>query len=421
MAMTHHTFRMRQTHVPPPYGEWRNHTRVNYGVLSDYKSQIIKTKTRKNGFRPMTNHSAGVARGNLSYPVVGTCEYKMAYGLFIETENPTSLYLPSILPDLGLEGGYTPTASEINLLKIAARAKVKDQKINAAMTLLGAKSTLQAITSRLNSLHKFVRDVRSGNLVRALSKMKRYHRDSTASAIDKYRNLNHKAGKPLAKMWLEVNFVHMQVYSDVKGLYDEFQKQVGLPFIHGRSAKVDLSDKVRSVKTGNLGLYGSAAAVAGVVEVKKLHYCQLSYSIDNETLKRASSLGLTNVPFILWDATPMSYIADWVWPFGQYLQAMDATLGMTFEGGCIGSIRSAKGVLRECPTDEWNPGGPSTPISGGFTATIDFKEYRRDVLIDDDISVPGLKNPLSGLAWKAATISALIVGAVNKPQTKPWR
>lgn len=406
----------RETRITPqpPFRHLRD---TIYGDLQVSKSKVIETKRRENGFRPMTNHSAAVARDGFYYPVNGTCEYT-AGRYFYEIRDPMPVYLPSLVPDLKLFEDYTPSNSQINQLKIMALNKVKDQKINVLMTLQGAKSTLDTIYNSLVDLNNFVRDVKSGRLVKALRRARKYFRSQTQSVINKFRRSNQKAGKPLARMWLEVNFVHMQIYSDVKGLYEEFQKEVGLPFVHGRAALVEHSGPVQ-VKTGNLGSGMGSCAVGGTLNVKRLHYCQLSYSVESDALKRASSIGLVNVPYLLWDMTPLSFIVDWILPMGAYFNSMDATLGLSFEGGMVGSIRSCDGVLHQVDAPGPSPSHPpERPLTGSFTCPVNYKAYNRVVLEDDKVHPPGFRNPLSGISWKIATLSAIIAGRIDNPKPR---
>ena len=247
----------------------------------------------------------------------------------------------------------------------------------------------------------------TGDLVRALKRLKPYWRSLTPGRVNKYKAVNKKVGKPLANLWLEINFVHMQLYADVKGLMEELSKPTEPPFIHGRSAAFVETDKVYDIFSSS---WNPVGVFKGSLKRKAGQYVQLSYALDVSWLHRASSLGLTNIPYLLWDSTPFSYIVDWVLPLGKYFNTCDATLGLIFKGGMNGRIITHQGVLRSTSFGDYVGGG-------GLSCVIDDSRFTRE-LIDDSVSPPGFRNPFSGVAWKVATLSALIAGAVNSPQRK---
>jgi hypothetical protein len=350
----------------------------------------------------MTKYSRSKSNGiGWLFPVTGSnqLDYGGAYPFSIKNVNgpPLNVWLnTSVIP------------GDLNSLKIAALTKIKDQKINVAMTIAGASSTVASIYKRLTDLHSFVKSVRSGDLVRALNRLRPYWRSLTPGRVNKYKAVNKKAGKPLANLWLEVNFVHMQLYADVQGLLHELSRPEEPPFIHGRSGAFTVTDEAYSINSTSWNWVG---VFKGNLKRKAGQYVQLSYALDISWMRRASTLGLANVPYLLWDSTPLSYIADWVLPLGKYFNTCDATLGLIFKGGMNGILVTHQGVLVSTPPVNYTGGS-------GLTCKVDDSIFKR-YLIDDAVSPPGFRNPFSGVAWKIATLSALIAGAVNQPQRKP--
>jgi hypothetical protein len=69
---------------------------------------------------------------------------------------------------------------------------------------------------------------------------------------------------------------------------------------------------------------GQAAQVVKVVYYQK---------VSNESLAGLEQLGLTNPALIAWELVPFSFVIDWLIPIGTFLEALTATLGMSFTGG----------------------------------------------------------------------------------------
>lgn len=144
---------------------------------------------------------------------------------------------------------------------------------------------------------------------------------------------------------------------------------------------------------------------------KDVVYAQVSALPDLEFLTSASRLGITNLPYVLWDSVPLSFVADWVIPVGSYLNAWDALLGMKFKGAHVGIIRSQEVSFKRA----YYPKGDMLQV--GTIAIQNPKTFSRE-LTDWKPIMPEVRNPLTGLAWKIATTAALLSSAVNKSQSK---
>lgn len=114
----------------------------------------------------------------------------------------------------------------------------------------------------------------------------------------------------------------------------------------------------------------------------------------------------------MWDSVPLSFVADWILPVGQYLNGFDALLGMKFKGAHIGTIDRSSVVRAslEAPPGYTISGNPQIKVLLGKS----FKRTLTDQLPD----LPEIRNPLSGLAWKAATVAALLTSAIREPQLR---
>lgn len=62
--------------------------------------------------------------------------------------------------------------------------------------------------------------------------------------------------------------------------------------------------------------------------------------IDNPNVFMANKLGLINPAYWAWDLTPWSFVVDWWFPVGDFLNNFSASLGLTFEGSAFTQVAS---------------------------------------------------------------------------------
>lgn len=383
-------------------------TTVNYPDPLPFKvvkSPVQKTKLDPDGWRPMTQYSVRQGPGGHSEIIFS--------GKFVVKQNNAGYHwrIESYDPPPSKVYMSNTSLPPVANVKNQALNKLKGQAVNVVMMLKDRKETLKGLNDRLKWLVASVGAARSGNLIKSANHLKRFWRSRTPGVVNKYRAANDKVGKPLANMWLELNFLHMQVIADANGLMKELGEELPVKggFLHGRSGKDNgESDiiKISPYSTNGWGTYEFNRVQKFVV------YAQVSAKPDIEFLTTASRLGLTNAPYVLWDSVPLSFVLDWVLPIGNYLNAWDATLGMKFKGAHYGIIKSQE--LKLISVTE--PQGEVLQI--GTVSVQDPKQFTRE-LTDWKPEMPQVQNPLSGLAWKVATTAALLANVVKRSQNKP--
>lgn len=383
-------------------GKWNEYSIPDPVPFAVVKSKVQKTKPDADGWRPMTNYSVkqGTTFSRVDY--IGTFEIlerHNGYHWVITTENPTSFEIP-------MSNTSLPSMANV---KNSALGKLKGQQLNVVMLLKDRKETLTGLHDRLKWLLTGVNAARKGDLVKSAQSLKRFWRSRTPGVVNRYKALNDKVGKPVASMWLELNFLHMQVIADANGLIAELSAEPNLGFLHGRSGIVNESKNL----VVDQGRYSWSRW--GDFEFERVQkdvvYAQISAKPNLEFLTSASRLGITNLPYVLWDSVPLSFVADWVLPVGSYLNAWDALLGMEFKGAHVGTIRSQTVTFRK---HSYRQG---SVLRTGTVSIQNPKTFVRE-LTDWKPILPEVRNPLSGLAWKVATTAALLSGAVNKSQSK---
>lgn len=390
-------------------GNWSTERSQVINIPSEVISSppVQKTKVDSDGWRPMTEWSkastySGIPSGSIG--LYGTGESIIHYApwaLSVENRN-TPLRVVKI-PDLG---GWPSTSN----VKNAALSKIKGQSLNLVMLLKDRRETVEGLTNRLKVMLKSVRYARKGQLVKSARSLRKWWRSRTPGVVNRYRAANDKIGKPLASMWLELNFLHMQVISDANGALEELSRELSVGFVHGRSGL--LTETEHTIRAGGY-TWNHFPTMVAQIKHERIVYAQVSALPDLEWLTSASRLGITNIPYVLWDSVPLSFVADWVIPVGAYLNGFDAMLGMKYKGAHIGLIEKTTLIKAHCEP----PSGYS--LSGEMKVNVIAPRSFKRTLTDQFPDLPQLRNPLSGLAWKAATTAALLAGAVSSSQQKP--
>jgi hypothetical protein len=112
---------------------------------------------------------------------------------------------------------------------------------------------------------------------------------------------------------------------------------------------------------------------------------------ENELLISLSSLGVLNPLEVGWELVPLSFVVDWAWPLGNWLDSLDAMLGYTCRG-------YSSSLFVEM---EWT----LTGVSGTYGAKKienDYRGSKRMVYLSREAStsvplptLPGFKDPRS--------------------------
>lgn len=292
--------------------------------------------------------------------------------------------------------GYDPSLPDRALTK--ARGKLKEQSVNLAQAFLERRQTamllsdtLDRVVKSISALHR--RDFRGA--VRALelpfSAAKRLRRDQTASSN-----------------WLALQYGWKPLLSDLYGSAELLRKR-------------DQEDPTRyrlfvkaSARSGadRSPIYDFPPALISSKNVvnwdafasRKKAKVRLDYSLNDQVISRlASSVGFTNPLTLAWEVTPFSFLVDWFLPIGNYLNQLDASIGLTYLGG---SVTERWEVNCDTRVRRLGPSFPRFDVS----FSLSRMSWRRLVYaLEPYPSFPSFKDPISGihLANAAALLSVL--------------
>lgn len=182
-------------------------------------------------------------------------------------------------------------------------AKVADQirghSFNAAVTGAELGQTLGMVTERAKSLFSAFRNVRKGNLSKALQVL------NAGKPKKGFRS------KDVSGLWLELQYGWKPLVSDVYS---------GMQFIEAQTAgprSIEFEERVSkkiSQEVSNSPPEYSIVAEGVVSRTYRVEY--------TEGLSTPRSLGLLNPAAVLWEKLPWSFVIDWFIPVGTYLDVI---------------------------------------------------------------------------------------------------
>lgn len=182
---------------------------------------------------------------------------------------------------------------------LAILLKIKDQKASLGVSLKEYRETSEMFYQCAHELVRLVRDVRRGRLKKILQ-------SGVAS---------------MPSSWLLYRYGLSPFLLDVVAMAELLAGAADTsPLIKRVSSK----QKVPTDRTvidrypyGNGYTYGQST----IRDVAWIEY-------ENSLLRSATITGMLNVPQFLWEIIPLSFVADWMFSFGDYLASLDALTGV---------------------------------------------------------------------------------------------
>lgn len=129
---------------------------------------------------------------------------------------------------------------------------------------------------------------------------------------------------------------------------------------------------------------------------------------SNPNLHRAQSLGLINPASVLWEIVPFSFVIDWFWPVGEFLDSWTDFVGLTFEDAFTTRSNKGFGHQYERALKGW----------GGFIITSSQQLSCKASHMERSLGILGPAFPypkqFKGFSVvRGATAIALLVGALS--------
>lgn len=183
--------------------------------------------------------------------------------------------------------------------------EVGAQKLNVLVAFKERQQTVDMVKKAVLRIVQSIRLLRKGRLKDAARAL--------GVADGDFRKFN---AKDLAGLWLELQYGWKPLLSDIDGAMKiAIPRPVRLPVKISRQNKERFSILSQEVETNGL--------------VKNRVTLKCFATVSGEYLVSANELGLINIPTVIWETIPFSFVVDWFLPIGDWLNAQTALLGIT--------------------------------------------------------------------------------------------
>lgn len=349
-------------------------------VWSDWRSKVNERRKKPAGFKPPTSYSRHTLIGDLwGYKNVYAYYYNPAYNAWALLQGAQNSPWTDVTTQLGVPSDV------VNKAILQARLNLKDQKVNLSQAFAERKQVVNLVTSTAQRLGKAIRDIKRGKLPTSLGKLK------SVSAV------RRTAGQ----MWLELQYGWKPLLSDIHGsveaLVDADMKDTAR---YGAKVTGRAFQETHFVddRDGFFLEGGCPCHYYCSVDTRYFAKVSLNYTMETPGLVQAAALGLTNPLQLAWEEIPYSFVADWFYPIGNYLSALDAENGWSFRCGTLGQVVVSKHVMRlsENQDPAHNGGLERVRVSGSMKGKRHF--YDRTTFGSSPVpELTWFKNPLSFL------------------------
>jgi hypothetical protein len=196
----------------------------------------------------------------------------------------------------------------------ALRTAVKDQKVNLAQTLAEYPQAQRMFADNATAIAKALRSLRRGD---------------AKGAAQALRAKPKQLRGTISNRWLELQYGWMPLLSDLYGSVAELQ--AGLQRPRYRKIKVRRAAEIRENRNiGNISYLNKPGYIDASVKVVAKVTCYLKQ--DSSVSNR---LGFTNPVNLAWELLPYSFVIDWFIPIGDWLNSLDAEIGVIEAYGTV--------------------------------------------------------------------------------------
>lgn len=298
-------------------------------VETSFKSDTVKT----GGHQAPTNYTRYVAK------MVADQPYKLNQSYWTGDSTAYEELVDYMSTDVNGLGAYYPYMDDdnaINESRVKALNNLGEAKASLGADLATIHQTLDLFSDTVMPLARSALALKHGNIRGALN----------ALGLNGQRSGFSKFSKDLANAWLQLQYGWKplaQSASDVQQAL--FEKVAKGALLHGVGRGKWLT--AYDVQKGNMTLQ---------INGKSSARTDLYARLETPSLHQLQSLGVINPASVAWELTPWSFAIDWFVPVGATLEAMTATVGLSFYGGQTTLQKKATidGTYQESWFSPWN-------------------------------------------------------------------
>lgn len=262
-----------------------------------------------------------------------------------------------------------------NLALIDARQRLKQKRVDLGVAFAERKQTARLLGDTASRMAKSFNHLKRGQVRAAM-------RDLGIA-----NSRREPRGSNVPNKWLELQYGWKPLISDVFGACSALSKRPqGDWRVTSKAQRTSRRTWTAKYTSFDYGLGGAEAERGAFVRIDALPSNDLTISL--------ASLGITNPGLIAWELVPYSFVVDWCFPVGSWLDQLDALAG--YQSYSFSSTAFTK-------THWWGKGARSGVLNpqGGYYDN-DYEESKTYVNVVRSVSngvplatFPRIKDPSS--------------------------
>jgi hypothetical protein len=278
-----------------------------------------------------------------------------------------------------MQSPYNPNDDLLALGRLAGKIRLHDW--NAGIFLGELGKTTDTIADRTRQLAKASLAVKRGNLSQALSVLK-----SSPSEFRRNKSPLQRKDATWYGTWLEMRYAWRPLIKDIFDLSEVIRTRDAPRASVVRASFTRLTPVLTSIPSGPFAPAYRAREPGRITVRYKVTFTE-------PPLTLASHLGLLDPSEVVWELTPLSFVADWFIPIGNYIRTRNVLSRVT--GKAIRTITQSYDVSGSF----FVPGIPLSGTSGiqSVDVSLDvasrYKKLDRVVLSGLNVPLPQLRNP----------------------------
>lgn len=234
----------------------------------------------------------------------------------------------------GTEAGSVLLSNSGCIAQLLSNAK--GAEFNAPVFFGEAKSTMNMALGLARTLASSMIQLRRGNLANAMKILA-----MDPPSLGHVNRYNRKYGvnpqATAANKWLELQYGWKPLLNDVKNAAEQMA-EISLQE-EATIGRVTAFTSLETVyRNPNMVVEVSPQILANLVRRQK-ETRRAVWRFQPTGLNTLGSLGLLNPLTVAWELLPLSFVVDWMFPIGRYLESLDAPLRFTHKGGTYGYRR----------------------------------------------------------------------------------
>jgi hypothetical protein len=216
-------------------------------------------------------------------------------------------------------GDYYTTIVDQKLIDTCVREfylEVADLKANLAASLAQYNQTIDLVANKANQLAHAAKQLKRGNFYGVCDTLGIKRRSDLPGTF--------------SKSWLELTYGWTPLLSDIHG---------ALRLVGDRPLRRFVEVRKRSSSVQPLSGHNGDFPHKGTCSINDSVTSKALITVTDRNLQTLQQAGITNPALLAWELLPWSFVVDWIYPIGDWLQARTAMQGVTVSQYSLTSTR----------------------------------------------------------------------------------